>query len=77
MAAPGGPSKSEGSIEGPYVRYVSPDGDGVESRVEYDMDDEDEEWLARFNGQVSKCHSPVAWCIIHGCLLYFTCCNCH
>lgn len=60
MAGPGGPSKSEWSVEGPYVRYVSPDGDGVESRVEYDMDDEDEEWLARFNGQVSKRHSPSA-----------------
>ena len=35
------------------MRYVSPDGDWAESRVEYDMDDEDEEWLEQHNGQVS------------------------
>lgn len=35
------------------MRYVSPDGDWAESRVEYDMDDEDEEWLEQYNGQVS------------------------
>lgn len=51
---PGGASKGEESVEGQYVRYVSPDGDWAESRVEYDMDDEDEEWLAQYNSQVSK-----------------------
>ena len=49
----GGAAKSEESVEGQYVRYVSPDGDWAESRVEYDMDDEDEEWLEQYNGQVS------------------------
>jgi len=52
----GSAAKSEDSVEGRYVRYVSPDGDGSESKVEYDMDDEDEEWLAQYNRQVSACH---------------------
>lgn len=50
---PGSAAKSEDCVEGRYVRYVSPDGDGSESKVEYDMDDEDEEWLAQYNRQVS------------------------
>ena len=34
------------------MRYVAQDGDSAEGRIEYDMDEEDEEWLGRYNKRV-------------------------
>ena len=43
-----------------YVRYVVPTPDDEEATVEYDLDEEDEEWLQRHNHKVLQlphtCH---------------------
>jgi hypothetical protein len=44
----------EDSVELRYVRYVNSEGDGIDGRLEYDMDEEDEEWLNQQGKQVSK-----------------------
>jgi hypothetical protein len=49
----------EGGEEARYVRYVEQAAFAAEGRVEYDMDDEDEEWLARHNKKVGACGAPV------------------
>ena len=36
-----------------YVRYVVPTPDDQEATVEYDLDEEDEEWLQKHNLHVS------------------------
>lgn len=37
-----------------YVRYVVPTPDDQEATVEYDLDEEDEEWLQKHNLHVSE-----------------------
>ena len=37
-----------------YVRYVVPTPDDEEATVEYDLDEEDEEWLKRHNHKVPQ-----------------------
>ena len=38
-----------------YVRYVVPTPDDEEATVEYDLDEEDEEWLQLHNHKVPDC----------------------
>ena len=46
-----------------YVRYVVPTPDDEEATVEYDLDEEDEEWLQRHNHKVPQllhtCHFQI------------------
>ena len=35
-----------------YIRYVVPTPDDQEATVEYDLDEEDEEWLQKHNSHV-------------------------
>ena len=36
----------------PYVRYVGPTPDDMDLAIEYDLDEEDEQWLEAYNEQV-------------------------
>eukprot|EP00887_Chlorella_sp_A99_P008161 scaffold12.g8161.t1 len=45
------------SADPPYIRYVQPTPDELDLAVEYDLDEEDEEWLAAFNEQARKAKS--------------------
>lgn len=54
-----------------YIRYVVPTPDDQEATVEYDLDEEDEEWLQKHNSHVSRSclhmdclhlHSPPMQC---------------
>jgi hypothetical protein len=38
----------------PFIRYVQPTPDDVDLSIEYDLDEEDEEWLAKYNESVKK-----------------------
>ena len=64
-----GRSKEEGGEEARYVRYVEQAALAAEGRVEYDMDDEDEEWLARHNKKVGAAEALISaavlrcWCM--------------
>ena len=46
-----------------YIRYVVPTPDDEEATVEYDLDEEDEEWLQRHNHKVPQllhtCHFQI------------------
>ncbi|CAL5220695.1 g2747 [Coccomyxa viridis] len=46
-----GAAPSTASVEERYVRHVDSAASGAEHRVEYDMNDEDEAWLAKYNKQ--------------------------
>lgn len=39
-----------------YIRYVVPTPDDQEATVEYDLDEEDEDWLQEHNLRVSSGH---------------------
>ena len=41
-----------------YVRYVVPTPDHEEATVEYDLDEEDEQWLQQHNRQVISAFVP-------------------
>lgn len=45
---------AEGATAGKsaYIRYVVPTPDDEEATVEYDLDEEDEEWLQKHNHKV-------------------------
>lgn len=38
----------------PFLRYVQPTPDDLDLAIEYDLDEEDEEWLANYNESVKK-----------------------
>jgi hypothetical protein len=38
----------------PFLRYVQPTPDDLDLSIEYDLDEEDEEWLANYNESVKK-----------------------
>jgi hypothetical protein len=48
----GSAGPSANSVEERYVRHVDAAASGAVETVEYDMDDEDEAWLAKYNKQV-------------------------
>jgi hypothetical protein len=48
----GSAGSSAYSIEERYVRHVDATASGAVETVEYDMDEEDEAWLAKYNKQV-------------------------
>lgn len=43
-----------GDLDPPYVRYLEPTPDDLDLTVEYDLDEEDEEWLEDFNDKVGE-----------------------
>ena len=47
---------AEGAAAGKsaYIRYVVPTPDDEEATVEYDLDEEDEEWLQKHNHKVQR-----------------------
>ena len=47
---------AEGAAAGrsAYIRYVVPTPDDEEATVEYDLDEEDEEWLQQHNHKVLR-----------------------
>lgn len=60
---------AEGSAAGgaAYVRYVVPTPDDEEATVEYDLDEEDEEWLQQHNHkvlQVLPTHRVCSWMVL-------------
>ena len=46
-----------GDADPPYVRYLEPTPDDLDLQVEYDLDEEDEEWLEAFNERVRNTYS--------------------
>ncbi len=48
-----------------YIRYVVPTPDDEEATVEYDLDEEDEEWLQQHNSQVCFLHLESGFCNFH------------
>lgn len=50
-----GEEEGEGELDPPYVRYLEPTPDDLDLSVEYDVDEEDEEWLEVFNERVRAC----------------------
>ena len=58
-----GAAPSTASVEERYVRHVDSVASGAEHSVEYDMDDEDEAWLAKYNKQVGPCFVGL---LMHG-----------
>ena len=54
-----GAAPSTASVEERYVRHVDSVASGAEHSVEYDMDDEDEAWLAKYNKQVGPCSAEL------------------
>ncbi len=44
----------------PASRYIQPTPDELELAIEYDLDDEDEEWLAAYNEGARKAKSRMA-----------------
>ncbi|KFM26242.1 Soluble inorganic pyrophosphatase 2 [Auxenochlorella protothecoides] len=44
----------------PYTRYVQPTPDELELAIEYDLDEEDEEWLEAHNAEARRARSRVA-----------------
>lgn len=64
---------STSSVEERYVRHVDSAASGANERVEYDMDDGDEAWLAKYNKQVllSCCRSVPAMMLTHCCISIF------
>lgn len=53
----GSAGPSANSVEERYVRHVDATASGAVETVEYDMDEEDEAWLAKYNKQV--CFPPI------------------
>ncbi|KAK9817732.1 hypothetical protein WJX72_001373 [[Myrmecia] bisecta] len=49
-----GMEQASGSGEAAYIRFVAPQADELDAAVEYDMDDEDERFLAKFNREASR-----------------------
>ena len=47
-----------------YIRYVVPTPDDQEATVEYDLDEEDEEWLQKHNSRVRllSAHQETSCC---------------
>ncbi|KAL4431305.1 hypothetical protein ABPG75_006561 [Micractinium tetrahymenae] len=48
------------ALDPPYIRYVQPTPDDLDLAVEYDLDEEDEEWLAQFNAEAKRAKSRKA-----------------
>ncbi|PSC74628.1 Soluble inorganic pyrophosphatase 2 [Micractinium conductrix] len=48
------------ALDPPYIRYVQPTPDDLDLAVEYDLDDEDEEWLEAFNTEAKRAKSRKA-----------------
>ena len=45
-----------------YIRYVVPTPDDEEATVEYDLDEEDEQWLQQYSRQVTFSLSATCNC---------------
>lgn len=50
----GGPQGPVKPTERPYIRYVPPDHDELDGRVEYDLEDEDLAWTAATQKAISR-----------------------
>lgn len=61
---------STSSVEERYVRHVDSAASGANERVEYDMDDGDEAWLAKYNKQVVlSCWKSVPTMLLSHCCI--------
>ncbi|KAK2079583.1 hypothetical protein QBZ16_001978 [Prototheca wickerhamii] len=64
VAAPGvstaAPLPPQLERDPPYSRYVQPTPDELELAIEYDLDEDDEAWLARYNAEARRAKSRVA-----------------
>lgn len=49
-----GLSEMDEEIEHAYMRYMQPTPDDFDQAIEYDLDEEDEKWLAKYNRNRSK-----------------------
>ena len=54
MAMAGVCKGTEASHTAGYIRYVAPTPEEQEAMLEYDMDSDDEEWLAQYERQLSS-----------------------